>query len=66
MGNKNNICLGLAPQDKSGTKGIHALNDFSEVTIGGVTYRVRSVFAGSGQLGSLLDLAAIEKLDRIA
>lgn len=42
------------------------LNDFSEITIGGVTYRVKSVFADKGQMGDLLDLAAMEKINRIA
>ena len=41
-------------------------NDFSEIAIGGVTYRVRSVFADRGQMGELLDLAAMEKINRIA
>ena len=42
------------------------LNDYSEVTVGGVVYRVSSVFAGKGQLGDLLDLVAMEKISRIA
>ena len=42
------------------------LNDFSEIIIGGVTYRVKSVFADKGQMGDLLDLAAMEKINRIA
>ena len=42
------------------------LNDYTEVTIGGVVYRVSSVFADKGQLGDLLDLAAMEKINRIA
>ena len=45
---------------------IRPLNDFSEITIGGVTYRVRSIFADRGQMGELLDLAAMEKINRIA
>jgi hypothetical protein len=31
-----------------------------------VVYRVRSVFADKGQMGDLLDLAAMEKINRIA
>lgn len=50
--------------DTNGT--IRPLNDFLELTIGGVTYRVRSVFADKGQMGELLDLAAMEKINRIA
>ena len=42
------------------------LNDYIEVSIGGVVYRVKSVFADKGQIGDLLDLAAMEKLSRIA
>ena len=50
--------------DGNGT--IRPLNDFLELTIGGVTYRVRSVFADKGQIGEMLDLAAMEKINRIA
>lgn len=42
------------------------LNDYTEISIGGVVYRVKSVFSDKGQLGNLLDLAAMEKLSRIA
>lgn len=42
------------------------LNDYAEISIGGVVYRVKSVFSDKGQLGDLLDLAAMEKLSRIA
>lgn len=42
------------------------LDDFSEVTIGGVTYRARSVFADKGQMSDLLDLVTMEKIGRIA
>ena len=42
------------------------LNDYTEVKIGGVVYRVKSVFSDKGQLGYLLDLAAMEKIGRIA
>lgn len=42
------------------------LNDYAEISIGGVVYRVKSVFAGKGQMGELLDLAVMEKLSRIA
>ena len=45
---------------------IRPLNDFLELTISGVTYRVRSVFADKGQMDELLDLAAMEKINRIA
>ncbi len=51
---------------KTDEKGTRALNDFLELTIGGVTYRVRSVFAGKAQMGELLDLVAMEKISRIA
>ena len=62
MGNK------LEHQPRTGTeeKPLIRLNDFSEITIGGVTYRVKSVFADKGQMGDLLDLAAMEKINRIA
>lgn len=42
------------------------LNDYTEVSIGGVVYRVKSVFSDKGQMGSLLDLAVMEKINRIA
>ncbi len=45
---------------------VHTLNAYAEIAIGGVTYRVRSVFAGKAQMGELLDLAAMEKISRIA
>ena len=47
-------------------KKVSRLNDYTEVSIGGVVYRVKSVFSDKGQLGELLDLAAMEKLSRIA
>ncbi len=47
-------------------KTVIPLNDFLEIEIGGVTYRVKSVFADKGQMGDLLDLAAMEKINRIA
>ena len=47
-------------------KKVSRLNDYTEVKIGGVVYRVKSVFSDKGQLGNLLDLAAMEKLSRIA
>ena len=47
-------------------KKVSRLNDYTEVKIGGVVYRVKSVFSDKGQLGDLLDLAAMEKLSRIA
>ncbi len=62
MGNK----LEHQPQTETERKPLIRLNDFSEITIGGVTYRVKSVFADKGQMGDLLDLAAMEKINRIA
>lgn len=47
-------------------KKVSRLNDYTEIKIGGVVYRVKSVFSDKGQLGELLDLAAMEKLSRIA
>ena len=47
-------------------KTVCRLNDYTEVSIGGVVYRVKSVFSDKGQLGDLVDLAAMEKLSRIA
>ena len=47
-------------------KAVSRLNDYTEIKIGGVVYRVRSVFADKGQMGDLLDLAAMEKINRIA
>ena len=47
-------------------KKVSRLNDYTEIKIGGVVYRVKSVFSDKGQLGNLLDLAAMEKLSRIA
>ena len=45
---------------------VSRLNDYTEIKIGGVVYRVKSVFSDKGQLGDLLDLAAMEKIGRIA
>ena len=47
-------------------KKVSRLNDYTEIKIGGVVYRVKSVFSDKGQLGYLLDLAAMEKIGRIA
>jgi len=47
-------------------KAVTPLNDFLEIEISGVTYRVKSVFADKGQMGDLLDLATMEKINRIA
>ena len=47
-------------------KTVCCLNDYTEIKIGGVVYRVKSVFSDKGQLGDLLDLAAMEKIGRIA
>ena len=47
-------------------RAISRLNDYTVVNIGGVVYRVKSVFSDKGQLGDLLDLAAMEKIGRIA
>ena len=54
------------PWTETEEKPLIRLNDFSEITIGGVTYRVKSVFADKGQMGDLLDLAAMEKINQIA
>ena len=58
----------LEHQPRTGTeeKPLICLNDCSEITINGVTYRVKSVFADKGQMGDLLDLAVMEKINRIA
>lgn len=53
----------LAPMEE---KTVSRLNDYAEITIGGVVYRVKSVFSDKGQMGDLLDLAAMEKINRIA
>lgn len=55
----------LAPELPEGKK-VSRLNDYTEIKIGGVIYRVKSVFSDKGQLGDLLDLAAMEKIGRIA
>ena len=47
-------------------KKVSRLNDYTEIKIGGVVYRVKSVVSDKGQLGDLLDLAAMEKINRIA
>ena len=62
MGNK----LEHQPRTETEEKPLIRLNDFSEITISGVTYRVKSVFADKGQMGDLLDLAALEKINWIA
>ncbi len=55
----------LAPELPEGKK-VSRLNDYTEIKISGVVYRVKSVFSDKGQLGDLLDLAAMEKIGRIA
>ena len=62
MGNK----LEHQPWTKTVEKPLIRLNDYTETTIGGIVYRVKSVFADTGQMGDLLDLAAMEKINRIA
>lgn len=62
MGNK----LEYQSRTETKEKPLIRLSDFSEIIIGGVTYRVKSVFADRGQMGDLLDLAAMEKINRIA
>ncbi len=65
VGRKNTyITYTIATDDEEKT--VTPLNDFLEIEIGGVTYRVKSVFANKGQMGDLLDLAAMEKINRIA
>ncbi len=54
------------PSIELADKKVSRLNDYTEIKIGGVVYRVKSVFSDKGQLGDLLDLAAMEKLSRIA
>ena len=54
------------PQVELENKTVCRLNDYTEVNIGGVVYRVKSVFSDKGQIGDLLDLAAMEKIGRIA
>ena len=62
MGNK----LEHQPRTETEEKPFIRLNDYTEITIGGIVYRVKSVFADKGQMGDLLDLAAMEKINRIA
>ena len=54
------------PSIELADKKVSRLNDYTEIKIGGVVYRVKSVFSDKGQLGDLLDLAAMEKIGRIA
>ena len=54
------------PWTETEEKPLICLNDFSEITINGVTHRVKSVFADKGQMRDLLDLAVMEKINRIA
>ena len=56
----------VPPPELPEGRAISRLNDYTEVNIGGVVYRVKSVFSDKGQLGDLLDLAAMEKIGRIA
>ena len=60
--NQRTVSAPELPEERA----ISRLNDYTEVKIGGVVYRVKSVFSDKGQLGDLLDLAAMEKLSRIA
>mgnify|MGYP007097670695 FL=1 len=60
--NQRTVSAPELPEERA----ISRLNDYTEVNIGGVVYRVKSVFSDKGQLGDLLDLAAMEKIGRIA
>lgn len=60
--NQRPVPSSMPPEKKT----VSRLNDYSEITIGGVTYRVKSVFSDKGKMGDLLDLAAMEKISRIA
>jgi hypothetical protein len=60
--NQRSVPLPKLPEEKT----VSRLNDYTEIKISGVVYRVKSVFADKGQMGDLLDLAAMEKINRIA
>ena len=60
--NQRSVPLPKLPEEKT----VSRLNDYTEIKISGVVYRVKSVFSDKGQLGDLLDLAAMEKIGRIA
>ena len=60
--NQRTVSAPELPEERA----ISRLNDYTVVNIGGVVYRVKSVFPDKGQLGDLLDLAAMEKIGRIA
>ena len=60
--NQRTVSAPELPEERA----ISRLNDYTVVNIGGVVYRVKSVFSDKGQLGDLLDLAAMEKIGRIA
>ena len=60
--NQRTVSAPELPEERA----ISSLNDYTEVNIGGVVYRVKSVFSDKGQLDDLLDLAAMEKINRIA
>ena len=48
--NKNNqTMMPLAPMEE---KTVSRLNDYAEITIGGVVYRVKSVFSDKEQMGA--------------
>lgn len=53
-------------QTEPDSKTVHALSDYAEIMIGGVTYRIRSVFADKGKMDDMLELAILEKMNRIA
>ena len=54
------------PPKFAGEKEVKRLSEYTEVTVGGVVYRIRSVFADKGRMGDLLDLVTMEKINRIA
>ena len=60
--NQRTVSAPELPEERA----ISRLNDYTVVNIGGVVYRVKSVFSDKGQLGDLLDLAAMEEIGRIA
>lgn len=52
------------PHFRCGGKDYYLLNDMIEVEIGGVLYRVRSVYSNTAFMGDVLDALTLEKINR--
>ena len=53
------------PHFRYGGREYYLLNDMIEVEIGGVLYRVKSIYSNDAFMGDVLDSLTMEKINRI-